>query len=145
MHLSKYTYRTNETFLDYEFESIGPRGKVKKVVRFTAVGKHIYNLAFGDLDAETGEISDIAITNNHDSKKVLSTVAAIVYDFTQTYGDCWVAAKGSTKSRTRLYRMGITNHFAEISALFDVYGLAGDDWLAFELRKEYEAFLVRRK
>lgn len=145
MHLPAYTYKTNEQFLDYEFESSGPKGKVKKVVRFTEIRKSVYNLAFGDLDEHSGEISDIAVTNNNDSKKVLSTVAAIVYDFTQQYPHSRVVAMGSTKSRTRLYRMGITNHFNEIAALFHVYGLYEGSWELFEIRKDYDAFLVQRK
>lgn len=85
MQLPKYTFKTNLTFLDYEFESIGPKGKVKKIVRFTEIQKAVYNLAFGDLDELSGEISDTAVTNNNDSKKVLSTVAAIVNHFTNQY------------------------------------------------------------
>lgn len=145
MHLPKYTYKTNPTFLDYEFESIGPKGKVKKIVRFTEIRKAVYNLAFGDLDELTGEISDMIVTNNNDSKKILSTVAAIVYDFTKQYPESWVVAKGSTHARTRLYRMGIANHFNEIAELFEVYGLTDTGWVYFELRKDYEAFLIRRK
>ena len=30
MNLPKYIYRTNDNFLDYEFESIGPKGSIKK-------------------------------------------------------------------------------------------------------------------
>jgi hypothetical protein len=145
MHLAKYAYKTNETFLDYEFESSGPKGKIKKVVRFTEIRKDVYNIAFGDLDDQTGEISDTAVTNNNDSKKVLSTVSAIVFDFTEQYPGSWVVAKGSTHSRTRLYRMGITNHFEDISALFEVFGLNGLVWAEFEPGKDYDAFLVRRK
>lgn len=145
MHLPQYTYKTNTTFLDYEFESIGPKGKVKKIVRFTEIQRAVYNLAFGDLDELTGEISDTSVTNNNDSKKVLSTVAAIVYDFTKKYPESWVVAKGSTQSRTRLYRMGIANHFNEITELFEVYGLIDLNWVHFELRKDYDAFLIQRK
>lgn len=145
MHLPRYAYKTNSTFLDYEFESIGPKGKVKKIVRFTEVGKAVYNLAFGDIDVLTGEISDTIVTNNNDSKKVLSTVAAIVIDFTKEYPESWVLAKGSTHSRTRLYRMGIANHFIEITEIFEVYGLVEVSWVSFERRKDYDAFLIRRK
>jgi hypothetical protein len=76
---------------------------------------------------------------------VLSTVAAIVYDFTKQYPESWVVAKGSTHARTRLYRMGIANHFNEITDLFDVYGLTDINWVHFELRKDYDAFLIQRK
>jgi hypothetical protein len=146
MHLPKYLYRTNASFLDYEFVSIGPRGNIKKVVRFSQIRHGIFNLAFGDLDEATGEISDTIVTNNNDSQKVLATVAATVHDFTLHYPDASIIAKGSTHSRTRLYRMGITNNWQEITADFEIQGLKKDQrWESFKLGSDYEAFWVRRK
>lgn len=145
MQLSRYTYRTNESFLDYEFTSIGPRGHVRKIVRFTLIRNNVFNLAFGDLDEATGEISDTVVTNNNDSKKVLATVAATVHDFTLQYPGALIIAKGRTHSRTRLYRMGITNNLQEINADFEIYGLKEENWELFEQGKDYTAFFVRRK
>jgi len=145
MQLPRYTYKTNENFLDYEFGSIGPKGSIKKVVRFMQISDNVFNLGFGDLDETTGEISDIVVTNNNDSRKVLATVAATIHDFTLQYPDAWIIAKGSTLSRTRLYRMGITNHWAEISVEFEVFGLKDDLWQPFEKRRDYQAFLIRHK
>lgn len=145
MQLPAYQYKTNDSFLDYEFISEGPKGRIKKVVRFTQITHSVFNLGFGDLDEESGEISDLAVSNNNDSRKVLATVAATVNDVTIKYPGIWVVAKGSTLSRTRLYRMGITNHWAEISADFEIYGLKEENWEPFEQCRDYEAFLVRRK
>ena len=50
MQLPRYTYKTNENFQDYEFISIGPKGIIKKVVRFTEISNNVFNLGFGDLD-----------------------------------------------------------------------------------------------
>ena len=136
MQLPRYSYRTNNNFLDYEFGSIGPKGHIKKVVRYTEIRKNIFNPGFGDLDEETGKIS---VTNNNDSRKVLATVASTVQDFTLQYQDAWIIAKGSIPSRTRLYRMGISNHWQEINNEFEVFGLKEDEWQPFELRKEYDA------
>ena len=145
MQLQRYTYKTNKDFLDYEFNSVGPKGQIMKVVRFTQISSDIFNLGFGDLDKKTGDISDIIVTNNNDSRKVLATVAATVHDFTLHYPDVWIVTKGSTHSRNRLYRMGITNHWAEIRSEFEVFGLKDDTWEAFETRRDYSAFLLRRK
>ena len=145
MHLPRYNYKTNNSFLDYQFTSEGPRGSIEKVVRVSEISANVYNLAFGDLEEETGEISDAAVTNNNDSRKVLATVAAIVHDFTLRYPGAWIIAKGRTHSRTRLYRMGITNNWQEITNEFEVYGLVNEDWELFEAGTDYEAFLVRRK
>ena len=35
MNLPRYEYSTNETFLDFEFYSEEPNGKVKKIVRYS--------------------------------------------------------------------------------------------------------------
>ena len=145
MHLDKYSYQTNESFLDYEFVSEGPKGKIKKVVRFSGITNNVYNLGFGDLNEETGEISDTIVTNNNDSRKVLATVVATVHDFTQLHPEAWIIAKGSTQSRTRLYRIGITNYLREINKEFELYGLKDNQWQPFEKRRDYEAFLVKRK
>jgi hypothetical protein len=145
MHLPRYEYKTNTGFLDYEFISEGPKGKIKKIVRYTQIDDFVFNLAFGDLDEMTGEISDITVTNNDDSRKVLATVSATVYDFTNQYPGSLVVAKGTTLSRTRLYRMGITNYRKEISLDFELYGLKDGNWEPFTQRRDYEAFLIRRK
>jgi hypothetical protein len=145
MHLPRYIYKTNESFLDYEFLSVGPRGGVRKIVRFTQIRPGVFNLGFGDLDEETGEISDTIVSNNNDSRKVLATVAATVHDFTLQYEEAVIIAKGSTHSRTRLYWMGITNNWAAISLDFEIFGLRNQEWELFETGKDYEAFLIRRK
>lgn len=145
MQLPRYTYKTTTAFLDYEFISEGPKGSIKKIIRFTQIGNVVFNLGFGDLDEETGEISDTIVTNNNDSRIVLVTVAATVHDFTVNYPNALVIAKGSTHSRTRLYRMGITNYWEEISIDFEVYGLKDGDWELFAERRDYEAFLIHRK
>ena len=145
MHLPHYIYRTNDSFLDFEFISEGPLGNIRKVVRFSQISTNVFNLAFGDLDEETGDISDTVVTNNDDSRKVLATVAATVHDFSLQHRGVWIVAKGRTRSRNRLYRMGISNNWQEINTEFEVYGLINEEWKLFEAGKDYEAFLVRRK
>lgn len=39
----------------------------------------LYNLAFGDKHTVSGEIDNLAITNNDDTDKVLATVVAALY------------------------------------------------------------------
>lgn len=69
----------------------------------------VYNLAFGDKDPVTGEIGDRVVSNNGDIEKALATVAGAVFAFLDQHSEAWIFAAGSTSSRTRLYRMGITN------------------------------------
>jgi len=107
--------------------------------------KDIYNLAFGDKNPITGEIDDTVISNNEDSEKVLATVVSTVYAFTEKYPDTWIYATGSTKSRTRLYRMGITRFLSDVYEDFEVLGERNGNWESFQKDVEYESFLVRRK
>ncbi len=93
MYLPRYQYKTNSGFLDYEFFSEGPKGKIKKVIRYTKIGDAVFNLAFGDLDEATGEISDTVVTNNNDSRKVLATVAATVYDLLTNTQAHWLSLR----------------------------------------------------
>lgn len=147
MKQSKYQYRTEDLMQHYEFISEGPNGLIKKVVEYTQTGKeNVYNLGFGDYDEVSKSINDLSVTNNGDSLKVLATVASTVYAFTEKYPEAWIFATGSTSVRTRLYRMGITNHLAEISEDFHLYGLDDNGkWVNFVVGEDYEAFLLTRK
>jgi len=76
---------------------------------------------------------------------VLATVIAALYAFFDRYPDAFIYASGSTLSRTRLYRMGITRFYDEICRDFYLYGRVGDDFPEFEIGKEYSGFLVKPK
>lgn len=146
MKLPNYPLASSSNLMTFEFISEGPNGLIHKIVRFQPTNlKDVYNLAFGDKDSETEDIDDIVISNNGDSEKVLATVAATVYAFTDKYPNAWIYATGSTKARTRLYRMGISKFLSEVKGDFDVLGQTNDDWENFRNNVEYEGFLVRKK
>ncbi len=84
---------------------------------------NFYNLGFGDKDAITDDIDDTVITNNGDSEKVLATVTATLYTFTDKFPEAMIFASGSTTARTRLYRIGITNNLDVINVDFEIFGL----------------------
>jgi len=146
MKLPKYPLASSDKLMTFEFISEGTKGLIHKLVRYQSTNlKDVYNLAFGDKDHTTGDIDDTIISNNGDSEKVLATVVATVYAFTDRYPDTWIYATGSTKSRTRLYRMGITRFISEIEDDFEILGEQNDDWEKFRKNVDYEGFLVRRK
>jgi hypothetical protein len=147
MKYPKYQYRSETSMTHYEFTSEGPKGLIKKIVEFTETGtENVFNLGFADYDENTKTTSDISVTNNGDSLKVLATVASTAYAFTQKNPKAWILATGSTKVRTRLYRMGITNNLAEISEDFKVFGLnRNGEWDIFVIGEDYEAFLLTKK
>ena len=146
MKLDKYELKSGEQLEVFEFVSIGPNGRINKLVQYAPTNyKDLYNLGFGDKNSDTGEIDDYVISNNGDSEKVLATVIATLYAFTDKHRSAMVYATGSTKSRTRLYRMGITKYLNEIQQDFEIYGEIEDVWEEFRKDVEYEAFFVRRK
>lgn len=147
MNKPKYVYKSAKKFLVYEFVSVGLKGRIKKVVKYSFTGvENVYNLGFGDLNEETNEIDDLSVTNNGDSEKVLATVVSTIFAFTEQYPNALVVATGSTLARTRLYRMGISKHLKEIELHFAVYGLTElGEWESFVIGKEYEAFFITKK
>ncbi|NOU46499.1 MAG: hypothetical protein HOO86_05480 [Bacteroidales bacterium] len=146
MNLEKYELKSGEELEVFEFVSIGPKGKITKLVQYTPTNyKDLFNLGFGDKNAETGEIDDGVISNNGDSEKVLATVVATLYAFTEKYPDAIVYATGSSESRTRLYRMGITRFISDAERDFEIFGELEEEWDEFKKDIEYRGFLVKRK
>ncbi len=146
MNLPKYELKSEKSLFLFEFISDGPKGRIQKLVRYSETNlQGVYNLAFGDKDESTGKINDIVISNNGDSEKVLATVVSTIYAFTDKYPESYVYAQGSTHSRTRLYRIGISRYLPEILIDFILYGLLNEEWEEFKPGNEYEAFLVKRK
>ncbi|MEO8146426.1 MAG: hypothetical protein ABI723_02255 [Bacteroidia bacterium] len=141
MQLPKYQLKAEKSLMVFEFTSIGPKGNIPKLVKFSETNlKDLYNLAFGDKDLSTGGINDLVISNNGDSETVLSTVVSTVYAFTERYPYAWVVATGSTNSRTRLYRMGISKYILEIKKDFQVFGLRNDEWKSLKRKLNTEHF-----
>ncbi len=146
MDLEKYEIRSGQKLEVFEFISIGENGRIPKIIQYTPTNyKDLYNLGFGDKNDITGEMDDKIISNNGDSEKVLATVVATLYAFIDEHPKALVYATGSTKSRTRLYRMGITKHINQIRNDFEIFGELENKWESFKIGKEYKGFLVKVK
>ena len=147
MNYPRYEYATEDELNIFEFDSIGTKGKVTKIIQYTEMSiKGYFNLGFGDLDLNTKEVNDEIVTNNGDGQKVLATVVSTVYAFTAKNPSAYVYATGSNEARTRLYRMGITNNLEELKKDFHVYGLRNDEvFEPFIVGEDYLGFLVTRK
>ena len=145
MNLDRYNYNSVNNFQEYIFYSEGPKGKIKKVIRYTKIRDNpvTYNLAFGD-ENSNGLISDAVISNNKDKDMILATVANTIHVFCNHYGEHFIYAEGSTPSRTRLYQIGINRLWDEIRKDFKVWGYKDGDWQDFKSNVNYEAFLVKR-
>lgn len=144
--LDKYNYFTNISGFDFEFESIGIKGIIKKVARFTFMqSPFIYNFGFGDLNESTGDISDTVVSNNGDQDKIMGTLGSIIFDFTTLNSDAQIFIEGTNAVRTRLYQMNISKYWNQIDLFFEVLGLKEDKWYPFKKGINYEGFLGRRK
>ncbi|WP_420583224.1 DUF6934 family protein [Reichenbachiella sp.] len=146
MNLPRYNLSSDTHLTTFEFISEGPKGKIVKLVQYSPTNlKNVFNLAFGDKNGETGQIDDQTISNNGDSEKILATVVSTIYAFTDQHPKANIYATGSTESRTRLYRIGITKYIEEISQDFHVYGELNKGWEKFVKDRDYLGFLVYRK
>ena len=146
MNLTNYPFSSSNNMMTFEFISEGEKGRIKKVIQYQRTHlKNVYNLAFGDIEHSTGKLDDTITSNNGDSNKVLSTVVATIYAFSERYPDFWIYASGSTKSRTRLYRIGITKYLAEFTNEFELLGELEEGWEVFRINVEYQGYLTRRK
>jgi hypothetical protein len=68
---------TSSDKLEFQFDSDGPKGKIKKVVQFAQTqNENIYNLAFGNLNKD-GSVDDETTNDNKDRNKILATVAEL--------------------------------------------------------------------
>ena len=140
---------TSSDKLEFQFESEGPKGKIKKVVQFAQTSNDdIYNLAFGNLNKD-GSIDDETTNDNKDRNKILATVAATVYEFSAEYPDKIIFFCGTTAERTRLYRIALTVNLEELKKDFHIYGvLKGMDSferVSFRKGVDYFGFMVKRK
>jgi hypothetical protein len=146
MKQEKYQLKVESEFTKFEFISEGKKGTIRKLIEFQKTNNpDVYNLAFGDFNEKTQEFDDLMVTDNGDTEKVLITVVHAVFIFYTKYPNVFVFACGSTEARTRLYRMGITKHYEDMKKDFYLYGQIGDNFVKFEIGKEYEGFLVQKK
>ncbi len=82
MNQAGYDVATSADQLHYEFVSKGTKGDIQKVVEYTYLAQlRMWNLGFGDLDKETGQVSDSIVSNNGDGRKVMATVIQTLFSF----------------------------------------------------------------
>lgn len=146
LYIEKYQLKAGEEFTRFEFISEGPKGAIRKLIEFQRTTEpDVYNLAFGDKHPVSGDIDDLAVSDNGDTDKVLATVVAAVYAFLNTHSSAYVYAQGSTKARTRLYRMGINRFYEDMRRDFHLYGRIDENFMDFQQGVEYEGFLAQRR
>jgi hypothetical protein len=129
----------------FEFISTGKRGDYLKQIVFQPMGaSNLYQLVFGNIVAED-EIDDYSVNDNGDRNRILATIAEAVYMYTKRYPLRLIYFKGSTKQRTRLYRMAIGLNLEELSLTFDIYAEIENGVVPFCKNMEVDAFIIKRK
>lgn len=148
MQYPYYSLTANKENTIYKFTSIGKTLVIKKIIIFATMNSetNLYNLSFGDEQKKTNNssvIDDKIISNNGDMNRVLATVFRAILDFTKDEGFYKIVFRGSTPSRTRLYRMAISINYDELSKYFVIYGLTSNgDFVFFKKHTEYLGFLI---
>ena len=138
-----YIY-TND-FSVFDFISIGKNGAIPKRITFTTTElAYVYNLAFGDVD-ENGNLDDCRISDNGDRNKILATVFNVVDLYTKKYPERWISFRGSTKERTRLYRIAVGLNLEELAMIFEIYAFVEAELKPFCKNMEINAFVIKRK
>jgi hypothetical protein len=139
--------RIADDFSSFDFVSTGKNGNIPKRIIFMATEMaDVYILAFGSI-TDSDEVNDYSISDNGDRNKILSTIAAVVDLYTRRHPNRMIYFRGSTKERTRLYRMAVGINLEELSLTFEIYAEIDkqDDFVPFRKNMEINAFLVKRK
>ncbi|MBK8565093.1 MAG: hypothetical protein IPN76_17585 [Saprospiraceae bacterium] len=139
-----YEFTFNEERIWFEFDSLGPKGRIRKIVEFYDV-KFAFNLAFGDMAAD-GEFDDENITDNGDIRAVIQTIANIIHHFCESHPGRKIYIEPVDSKRKALYNRIFKEKFEEIEPEFRVFGidlgpLASEDYRS---TKTYDAFLIEK-
>lgn len=130
----------------FEFESVSEWKSIRKQVIFQALPgePELYNLALIDI-LETGEASDVVVSDNSDMHKVMATVIHCLLRFFEHHPSVTVYIRGNSASRMRLYRAIISREISEVKNILEIYGKNGPKIELFRSNTNYEAFLIKQK
>lgn len=142
MNIERYQTIVSEDVLTFEFISVGPKGNIPKIVVYQHIEGNLYNLAFGEPNGNLGFIDDLIVTDNKDTDKILVTVASTIYDFFAVHQGTLVLAKGSTHSRTRLYRRYLSRFLDLINEEFILFGELNNKIERFNIGQDYTSFYI---
>lgn len=146
MEKPSYPFKSTENHRYYYFQSIG-KSVIPKIVVYQPLegSDNVVELAFGNL-MPNFSIDVFAIDDNDDMSIVITTVIYTIFDYLNYYPEKKVYFKGSTPSRTRLYRVAIAKMIDKIEPIYQVYGLISDSEMEiFNKNQTYIAYLISRK
>jgi hypothetical protein len=137
--------RITDDYSIFEFVSIGQNGNIPKRIEFMPTEiPGFFNLAFGDVGAN-GEIDDSNVSDNGDRNKILATIAYAIEIYLNKYPGRCVYFKGSTRERTRLYRMAVGLNLEELTTKFEIYAEQQSGIVPFQKNIEVLGLLIKKK
>lgn len=148
MESSFYPLSVGDNRLTYTFYSDGPRGRIKKVIRYIRIQiEHhiVFNLSMADVDKKTKQTREDVVSGNNDWDKIFRTVAESISLICGWYPDAYIQVLGNSSSKNRLYQMTISKQLEEIQLKYEVYGLVNDRWNEFQRNQQYRGFLFHPK
>jgi hypothetical protein len=140
-----YTFNSNSDKNLYLFLSEG-QTQVVKAVQFTEVRANIFNLGLADF--EDGKFNYSINTDNHDARKVLNTVAAILLNFSENHINARILILANEKKRLRLYNRIFQLRLIEIETIFEIIGVVdflGNKFEIYDSNTNYQGFLLTKK
>lgn len=139
-----YDVSVQEKALRFDFLSVG-KNTVAKSIAFRKTGApDFYSLSLVDV-YPNGTFDDLSVSDNGDMEKILVTVFHTLGIFFKSHPKAIVSFKGSTPSRTRLYRIAISHELSELKELYNVWGITKTGYEAFEKDQPYIGFLLSMK
>ena len=77
----------------------------------------------------------------------MATLADVIDQYTHKYPERLIYFRGSTKERTRLYRMAVGLNLEELSEKFEIYVEVNNamEFVSFCKNMEINAFLIKEK
>ena len=127
----------------FQFESIGKKGTIKKIVRFTKMEERFWNLAFGDANEQ--DFDDLSISNNQDIRKVIQTVANISHLFLETYPKRKIFISPVDEKRKSLYNFVFRHHYEELQNELVIMANSNNIWSAYNPEERADAFIVFKR
>lgn len=128
------------------FESIGKK-IVQKAIGYIPFEENpnIVELVFGDLNKDN-TVDFMNVSDNEDMVLILSTVIASINEYLADFPTKTIYFRGSSPSRTRLYRAVISKYSKSNELFYDIFGISENEQAEiFNKEHTYIGYLIRKK
>jgi hypothetical protein len=140
-----YNLKSSSDKLRFFFESKGVDSIQKAIIYFPLENSpKMHELTFGDVTND-GFIDFLNVSNNNDLPIIMTTVIESINIYFKEYPNNTVFFRGSTPSRTRLYRAVIAKEIERLQLSLQVFGLTTDNLIeVFDKTFSYTGYLIQK-